>query len=83
MLLRNRVIQLVIQLVSLQVQVKAVKSYSRSKIYLIWIGGLVKNLLVVDYFVGGYYKLWLGVPLVVGDIIPKKLQWSDTNQFIL
>ena len=79
MLLRNRVIKLV----SLQVQVKAEKSYSKLKFYLIRVGGLVKNLLVVDYFVGGYYKLWLGVPLVVCDIIPKQLQWSYTDQCIL
>ena len=38
--------------------------------YLGWLVGLVQHVLVVDHLVGGNNELRLGVPLVVGDIIP-------------
>jgi len=37
---------------------------------LLWVAGLIEDLLIVDYFMGGHDELWLRTPLVIGDIVP-------------
>jgi hypothetical protein len=40
--------------------------------YLAWFVGLVQDILVVDNLVCGHNKLWLRVPLMIGDVISEK-----------